>query len=456
VFAAMALPVFALSMDVNGVGMLLPAIQDQFDVSSGLLGWVVNASALTMGALMIPVGRLAPRVGNRRLVLIGVALFTVASLVSGGAQSFGMLLVGRVGQGLGGVLTFATSLAVISAVFDDRRRPAAVGAWGAVNGVGAALGPLVSGAMTSWWSWRGFFLINLPLGVIALVAIARAAPHDEPVPDRTPLPWMRLAQLAVGIVLLTVGCQNSAEYGWVTWHTVGLIVAGGGLLLALVVGGRRGAAPLVSAAVRASPHHRVASVVAFCANWGFGVTIVAMGVYLQDLQGMSPLRAGVVFTIFSTMCAVAGALVGRLARRRGIAGALLIASLLAAAGLGGAALLSASAGLAAIALVLAIGGLGQGLAFDLSSLAALDGVPDEAASEATSVVSTVRGFGLTTGVAISTTVSISVAQEVTDQPGLAGFHAVMLLAAVVALVGAAGAAYAARRPQHTAPSTMAA
>jgi MFS family permease len=455
VFAAMALPVFALSMDVNGVGMLLPAIQEEFDVANGMVSWVVNASALTMGALMMPVGRIAPRLGNGRLVLIGVGIFTLASVVAGAAQSYDMLLAGRVGQGFGGVLTFATSLAVISSVFDEARRPAAVGAWGAVNGVGAALGPLVSGAMTSFWSWRGFFLINVPLGLVALVAIRRTAPPDVPTTDQAPLPWVRLGQLTVGIVLLTVGCQNTAEYGWLTWHTAGALVVGGALLLMLLVSGRRGAAPIVSPEVRRSPFATRASVVAFCSNWGFGVTVVAMGVYLQDLWGMTPLQAGLTFTVFSAMCAVAGAVVDRVTRVRGLPAALCGATSLAAVSLGAAALLTASAPLAAIAAVLAVGGLGQGLAFDLSSLAALEGVPDDHASEATSVVSTVRGFGLTTGVAISTTVSLSVGRAAdTADPALTGFHAVMLLAAVVAAVGAAAAVWPTRHRPHVRATTI--
>jgi MFS family permease len=444
VFAAMAMPVFVLSMDVNGVGMLLPSIQSEFDVGDGMISWVVNASALTMGALMMPVGRIAPRIGNTRLVVAGVVIFTLASVVSGCAPTYPVLIAGRVAQGFGGVLTFATSLAVISNAFDERGRPAAIGAWGAVNAVGAATGPLVGGAMTSLWSWRGFFLINVPICLVALLMIRRRVEPEPPVPDATPMPWVRLVQLGLGIVLVTIGCQNSAKYGWQSWHTLGLVLVGVGLLVALMITARRGAHPIVSATVRRSPFYLKASTVAFCSNWGFGVTIVAMGIYLQDIWGMSPLQAGVTFTVFSAMCAVAGPLVARLTDRIGIGASLVLAPALAAAGLAAAAFLPASAAIAAIALVLALGGLGQGLAFDLSSLAALEGVPERDASEATSVVATVRGFGMTTGVAISTTVGLSVAGQVADAPSLDWFHLVMALAAVVAGIGALGAAWPTR------------
>ncbi len=443
VLAAMSLPLLALSIDMNGLGTLLPAIGAGLGADAEALSWVVNASALTVAALLLLVGRLVPRWGAKRMVLAGVAVFGLASVVCGLAPTVPVLLAGRVGQGLGGVLTFTTSLAIVARAFDDRRRPAAIGVWGFVNGMGGALGPLAGGAAISASSWRGFFLLNVPLCAVALPAIAILTPTDPQADvDDSPVavPWFALTILGASGVALTLAFGVSLPVGVAASAAIGAV--------AFVVA-RRHRAPtdtptdsgpnrgtssveVISPSVANAPLARPSWICAFTANWGFGATLVFGGAYLQQTRGFTPWEAGLIFTSFSLASAVAGLVVGRMARRWGLASSTVAALLLAAITLAGTAALDVSSSLVVILSLLAAGGFAQGLAFDLSTTDALHGVPDATAGEASAVVSVARSFGLTIGVAVGTTLAAG-----TDIP----LRPAALVASGAALLGAAGVTY---------------
>lgn len=436
----MSLPLLALSIDINGIGTVLPSVQRELDVPAGTIGWLVSTTSLTMAATLILVGRVAPRAGNRRLVLLGACLFGVASLACALAPTFWVLVAARVGQGLGGVLMFTTSLAVINSVFDDHRRAAAVGAWGLVNGLGGALGPVVAGVATTV-SWRAFFLINVPLCLAAVPVMATLTPRDHPEPSTGPVPYARLALLGAALVALTWGFQNTANAGWTAPATVGALVFAGAALLGLVVAARRGLDPLIFRGTRRSPRLFSANIVAFTANWGFGVIIVGAGLYLQVSLQKSPLESGMIFAAFSVACAAAGLVISRVSHRLGVVWAMAVAMVLVTASLAlGAAVLSPSAGLVIITAFLVVAGFGQGLAFDLSTLAALEGVPQAEAAEAAGIISVVRSMGFTIGIALSTTVGLGLFDAETPEQVAHGVRVVMLLAAGVAALGIAGAA----------------
>lgn len=425
----MSFPLLALSIDMNGLGTLLPAIGAGLGADLDALGWVVNASALTVAALLLLVGRLVPRWGAKRMVIAGVAVFGLSSVVCGLASTVPVLLLGRVGQGLGGVLTFTTSLAIVARAFDDRRRPAAIGVWGFVNGMGGALGPLAGGAAISASSWRGFFLLNVPLCAVALPVISLLTPAD-PRPDvekdRVAVPWIALTILGASGVVLTLAFGASLPAGVAAAAVIG---AGAAFVARRHRSSGTTHVEVISASVATSPLARPSWICAFTANWGFGATLVFGGAYLQQTRGYTPWEAGLIFTSFSLASAAAGLGVGRMARRWGLALSTVVALALAAMALAGTAALDAGSSLPAILTILAVGGFAQGLAFDLSTTDALHGVPDDAAGEASAVVSVARSFGLTIGVAVGTTLAAG-----TDLP----LRPAALVASVVALAGAFG------------------
>jgi MFS family permease len=159
---------FMLLLDVTIVVVALPEIQKGLHTNFSDVQWVIDAYALTLASLLLTAGSLADRYGRRLLFTIGLVIFTLGSLTCGLAQSPLMLILSRSAQGVGGAIMFSTSLALLAQSFQGKERGVAFGVWGAVTGVATALGPILGGVITSEISWRGIFLVNIPIGVIAI------------------------------------------------------------------------------------------------------------------------------------------------------------------------------------------------------------------------------------------------------------------------------------------------
>lgn len=399
VLAAMSLPLVALSIDVSGIGVALPAIGRTFELGAGGKAWVMNASALSFGAALFAAGALADRWGPRRLLLWGVAAFGLASMLCGVAPNPETLVVARVAQGLASALCFTTSVSVVDSVFPPDGRARAIGIWGAIGGVGAALGPLVAGAFASLFSWRWFFFANVPLCLLALPVLASRVPRPAgPTSPRDGLgsvPWRRIGPL--GVLFVAVSIAAGQAQSWISVAIAGAAALGAVAVLLRV---RRTTPPVLAPTVVARSSFRSAMVVALGSNWGFGVTLVMMAEYLEVARGQTSIGTGVTMLVFSVSFAGAGFLTARFAAlgfRRSLAVAMLIASV----GLAMRLTLDPSTPWALVLGSLAIGGLGQGLAFDVSTVASLDGVPVAEAGSVTAAIQTVRLLGLVVGVAVS-------------------------------------------------------
>ena len=333
VLGAMCLPLLAQSLDVSGIGLLLPSIGADLDAGPTALGWVMNANPLAFGALLLTAGWVADRFGPRALLLTGVGAFGVASALCAVAPSTGFLIAARATQGLASAACFTTSLAVVSATFDERRRPGAIGAWGAVSGAGSAFGPLLAGALAATLGWRWFFVINAPLCLLAVPVIAvltrpAAATPADPVAlprhgrrdtsTRTgtgigPTNGLGLAAVAVGFVALSLAVGSSVPPAA---RLVPALLAAAAL--AVLWHGRRAGRPVVDPAALAGPWSRAALAVGFSSTWAFGVVLVIGSAMLQQVRGMGPMAAGTTFLAFSGAFALAGAAVGRMVRRAGV------------------------------------------------------------------------------------------------------------------------------------------
>ena len=205
---------FMLLLDVTIVIVALPEIQHGLHGTFADVQWVVDAYALTLASLLLTTGSLADRYGRRLLFTIGLAIFTVGSLTCGLAQSPLMLIISRAVQGIGGAIMFATSLALLAQSFRGKDRGVAFGIWGAITGIAVALGPVLGGVITSDINWRGIFLVNLPIGV---VAIAHHPVEGRRVQDaRTPPARTGPASvvLTAGLVSLVYGLIRASEISW--------------------------------------------------------------------------------------------------------------------------------------------------------------------------------------------------------------------------------------------------
>src|SRR5579864_3253994 len=234
---------FMLLLDVTIINVALPDIQTGLHASFGDVQWVVDAYALTLASLLLTSGVLADRYGRRRLFSIGLVIFTIGSLLCGVAQDPLMLIVSRSGQGVGGAIMFATSLALLGNSFRGRDRGVAFGVWGAITGVSTALGPVLGGVIVSDWDWRGIFLVNVPIGLAAVVLTTLRVGESKS-PQPTPPDWIGFVLLTTGLVSLIYGLIRSGESSWSDAGVIACLAIAAAALAGFIAAERRVAHPM--------------------------------------------------------------------------------------------------------------------------------------------------------------------------------------------------------------------
>jgi EmrB/QacA subfamily drug resistance transporter len=389
---------FMLLVDVTIVNVALPDMATDLATSFGQLQWVVDVYALALAALVLGAGSLADLYGRRRLYLIGLVLFALASLACGLAPDAGSLVAARGAQGIGGAIMFATTIALINTVYEGRDRGTAFGIWGAVSGAAAAIGPILGGALTEV-SWRWIFYVNLPFCVLAVVLTLRAvAESRQPGAPRPDLPGIALFTLGAGG--LVFGLVRAAADGWdapAAWAPM----AGGLAALAVwVLVELRRQAPMLDVRLFAGRSFTGIMIGSLLLNASAFASLVFTSLWLQSVGGLSPLQTGLVFVPLSLVSFTVAAAAGRALQARPpgpvIGGGLLLVgagSLLMALVDGGSTWRVLVAGLAIL-------GAGVGLATPLLASAALAAVPRERSGMASGAVNTARQLGFALGVAV--------------------------------------------------------
>ena len=235
--------IFMLLLDVTIVIVAQPSIQSGLHASFSDVQWTLDAYALTLASLLLTSGSLADRYGRKLLFTIGLAIFTAGSLLCGLAVNPLMLIVSRSGQGVGGAIMMATSLALLGHSFRGRERGVAFGIWGAVVGISSALGPVLGGVITTEWDWRGIFLVNIPVGVFALIVTIWRVEESRS-DNATPPDWAGFAFLTLGLVSFVYGLIRSGETSWSNTGVIFCLAAGVVLLVAFGVVESRVAHPM--------------------------------------------------------------------------------------------------------------------------------------------------------------------------------------------------------------------
>src|SRR5271156_3677274 len=231
---AVCLGTFMLLLDVTIVNVALPDIQRALHSSFADLQWIVDAYALTLASFLLTAGSLADMYGRRVLYLIGLAGFTGASALCGFATSTLMLQLSRGLQGVGGAIMFSVALALLAHSFRGKDRGVAFGVWGAITGVAVALGPILGGVITSGINWRGIFLVNIPIGIVAIF-ITLWKVEESKTPNASRPDWAGFILLTLGLVSLVYGLIRASEQGWGdvgVWVCLALAVV---LLVAFIV-----------------------------------------------------------------------------------------------------------------------------------------------------------------------------------------------------------------------------
>ncbi|MGA2012925.1 MAG: MFS transporter [Solirubrobacteraceae bacterium] len=396
---AVCVGTFMLLLDVTIVNVALPAIQSSLKASFSDLQWVVDAYALSLAALLLTTGSLADLFGRRRLFLIGLVIFSVSSLASGLATTPLWLNLARGAQGVGGAAMFSTSLALLGSAFQGRERGTAFGAWGAITGLAVAVGPVVGGALTTGLSWRWIFLVNVPIGVIAVVlTVTRVQESRQPGAHRPDVLGVITFSAALGALVYALIKVNTK--GWGSSLILGCLVASAVLLVLFVVAEtlQRDRAMFDLGLFR-KPTFTGGSIAAFALSAGLFALLLYITLYLQDVLRYSALQTGLRFLVISGGILLTSTLAGRLTAVVPIR--LLIAPGLAMVGIG----LMLMRGLTPestwthLIPGFVIAGAGAGMINPPLASTAIGVVTPDRAGMASGINSTFRQVGIATGIA---------------------------------------------------------
>jgi EmrB/QacA subfamily drug resistance transporter len=285
---------FMLLLDVTIVIVALPSIQRQLDASLTGLQWVVDAYSLTLAALLLTAGALADRFGRRRVFVLGVILFSLASLLCGVAWNIAVLDVARAIQGIGGAALFATALALIGHEYRGPERGGAIAIWGATVGAAVASGPLVGGILTDAFGWRWIFFVNVPVGAFALfVALTKIGESRDMGAVRADI-W-GLLTFSGALFLIVFGVLRGNAEGWTSGLILGSLIGGAALLVTFVLVELSQSRPMLDLGLFRQPAFVGVSVATFCIGAGMFALFPYLSIYLQDVLGYSPLGAGLRF-----------------------------------------------------------------------------------------------------------------------------------------------------------------
>jgi EmrB/QacA subfamily drug resistance transporter len=287
---AVCLGTFMLLLDITIVIVALPDVRTSLHAGFSDVQWTIDAYSLSLAALLLPMGSLADLFGRRRLFAIGLVVFTVGSLLCGVAQSPLMLILSRAGQGIGGAIVFATSLALLAQTFHGKQRGTAFGIWGAVAGVSTALGPVLGGLLTSGLSWRWIFLVNLPVGIAALAITLTRVQESRP-PHARRVDVAGFLVFTVGLVSLVFGLIESSERGWGDTVVVAFVLAAV-LLAAFPVVEKLQDQPMFDLSLFRKPTFVGGSIAAFGMNGSLYAMFLYLILYFQEVLHYDALQSG--------------------------------------------------------------------------------------------------------------------------------------------------------------------
>ena len=421
--------IFMLLLDITVVNVALPDIQKELHSSFTELQWVVDAYALMLATCMLNAGTLGDLLGRKRVFIVGVGLFTLASALCGSANSPLFLDIARGAQGIGGAIMFAVSLAILSQEFHGRERGTAFGIWGATIGLAVAIGPLVGGALTEWAGWRWIFFVNLPIGAVCIVG-AIAYLHESRDEKHGGFDTLGFAFLTAGLFTFVLALLRGNAWGWSSGKTTGLFAAAVVLLLAFGVAELRQEHPMFELRLFRKPAFTGAQLVAFSLSSSMFAQFLYLALYLQNVLRFSPLQTGVRFLPLSLLSFVAAPVAGRLSARLpprflfGVGMGLVGLALLLMHGV------TAHSSWTTLLPGFLVGGLGIGMVNAPLASVAVSVVEPRQAGMASGINNTFRQVGIATGIAGLGAILQSKHNFVD------GFNEILLVAAFVAFAGA--------------------
>lgn len=452
---------FLLVLDLTVVNIALPQISADLGLGPAQLVWVVDAYALTAGGLLLLGGRIADLVGRRRMFFTGVVVFTAGSLVAGFAPTGGILVTGRVIQGLGDAIAAPAALALIVVLFPETtERAKALGIWGALAGIGGVTGTVISGVLTDVLNWRYVFLIALPV-VLVVVLLGPGLLSESRMTRATRPEFTGVLAGTLGLAAVIYALLQASEAGWTAPEVVVPLVAGVLLLVLMFLIEARSRRPLIPLAFFANRTRLTANAVTLVNAAAFGSFLFLLSLYVQGTLHYTPLIAGLAYLPIGIAIGAGLALGSALIPRLGLRTVLAAGCAVTAVGLGvTAVLLAPDAGYwTQVVPSMAVVGLGQGILMPTMTTAALSGVSEQDAGLGSGIQATMTHVGAALGLAILVSIAVSHAAGVgatgasPDEAELAGFGLSLGIASLSMVVaGVAAAALVEKSAAQPAPA----
>jgi EmrB/QacA subfamily drug resistance transporter len=436
---------FMVILDATIVNVALPSIQKDLNLSEGNLQWIVNAYTLVFGGFLLLGGRLGDLIGRKRIFLIGLVIFTTASLLDGLSSSEGMLIGARALQGLGAALVSPAALSIISTTFaEGRERARALGVWAAIAIGGSAVGLVLGGFLTQYFSWQWIFFVNVPVGIAAFVLSLRLIPESRDEHAHRSYDIAGAVTVTGGLMALVYAIVGAQSAGWGSAKTIGFFALAGVLLAAFVAIELRAKAPLVRLSIFRVRSLLTANVTMFLAASAIFAMFFFNTLYLQRVLGYEPLTAGLAFLPFTAGIIVSAGLASTFAPRIGVRPVAAVGMLLTAGGLLLLTQLPVHGSYAADVLPsILLSSLGMGAVFMPLTLVATTGLRNEDQGLASGLFNTSQQIGGALGLAILSTIATSKtasAGGTATEALVVGFHwafgvgAVIMLAALVVML----------------------
>ncbi len=405
----LALAQFMVILDVSIVNVALPAIQNNFHMSQTSLQWIVTAYTLAFGGFLLLGGRAADLFGRRRMFLIGVFLFTLASLADGLAQTGGMLIVFRGLQGLSAAIMSPAALSIVLVTYrEGHERNVALSVWGAVAAGGAAVGVLLGGILTQYLGWRWNFFVNVPVGIGVFIAATRLLDKHESTVEHNNLDLPGAVLATGGLMTLVYALVKAPSNGWLSTTSLVLFTISAVALIGFIINEGRAKHPLMPLHIFKIRNLSGANGVMLCMAAGLFAVFFFTTLYLQLVLHYSPVKTGFSFLVVPVCIAITATNVPRVIQKIGYRPILIVAPLLLTVGLfmlshipvNGTFWGNVAPGMIVMA-------FGMGATFVSATIAATSGVPHEESGLASGILNTSQQIGGAIGLAVLTGIAAS-------------------------------------------------
>jgi EmrB/QacA subfamily drug resistance transporter len=455
--AAVTFGLFMIMLDNTVVNVALPSMQDDLGISQAGLEWVVNAYALTFGVLLLTGGKLADLFGRRFIFIVGLAIFTGSSLACGLATGSAMLITARTIQGIGAAMMNPATLSIISATFAPRQRGMAIGIWAGVSAMALAIGPLVGGILTEKINWSWIFFINVPIGVIGILAARLFIDESRDTSSEQSLDLPGLLSSGIGLFALTYALISTNHHPWgsplvLSMFAVAVVALGAFVLLEM-----RQRLPMLDLTLFKDPTFAGANIVMLLVGLAMFGIFFFNSLFFQRIIGYSAIQTGAIFLPMTVLVMFVAPLAGKFSDRVGSRWLMTSGMLLLTASLLTFAQLDIGSNFWDVLPALLLGGVGMGLVMTPTTAAAMGSVPVAKAGVGSAVINSMRQVGGSLGIAVLGAV-VATQVHVTGGPRFAeqftnGYHDALYVGAAITLSAAAVAVSLVRKIEHPHPAT---